>query len=390
MEKDTEGYSQLPKSYLKREWFFFTCISLIFIMGGYAILSLAWDQVNALRWMILTIGGTAALTLSLWRDLEHNHRTEEINLLPTLGLANWVTLLRGLLLTGLAGFLFSPVPTGWLGWIPALLYTIAATSDYIDGYLARISNQTTALGERMDMRLDGAGVLIAAALAVQYQQVPGFYMLVGLSRYLFTGGIWLLNLRNKPVYPLPSSFSRRAMAGLQMGFLAVILLPLFSPPGTYLAATLIGIPFLVNFLVDWLYVSGALKPGIAVPSRWRSLTARYLPIILRVLTALLLLVPILNNSLKPLLEPISGVTMYLQVLIAILLLLGIAGRTAAIGGLILLGFNQMTSGLSIPQYILVILYSAILYLGTGLHSLWVPEKWIINTHIGSPDRKIQV
>ena len=51
-----------------------------------------------------------------------------------------------------------------------------------------------------------------------------------------------------------------------MGLLAVMLWPIFSPPGTHIAATLFALPFLAGFLlahpatIDVLfYVGGGLK-----------------------------------------------------------------------------------------------------------------------------------
>jgi hypothetical protein len=44
------------------------------------------------------------------------------------------------------------------------------------------------------------------------------------------------------------------MAGLQMAFLSIALLPVLSPSVTHTAAVLILIPFLAGFLVDWQMV----------------------------------------------------------------------------------------------------------------------------------------
>ena len=44
------------------------------------------------------------------------------------------------------------------------------------------------------------------------------------------------------------------MAGLQMAFLGLVLLPLFTPTLTHVAAVLILIPFLAGFILDWQMV----------------------------------------------------------------------------------------------------------------------------------------
>jgi CDP-diacylglycerol--glycerol-3-phosphate 3-phosphatidyltransferase len=44
------------------------------------------------------------------------------------------------------------------------------------------------------------------------------------------------------------------MAGIQMAFLGIVLLPLLSPRVIYVAAVLILVPFLAGFLLDWQMV----------------------------------------------------------------------------------------------------------------------------------------
>ena len=56
----------------------------------------------------------------------------------------------------------------------------------------------------------------------------------------------------------PSAPHRRAWAGFQMGFLVVVLWPLFGPPVTLLAGFAFMFPPLIGFLIDWLIVSGSI------------------------------------------------------------------------------------------------------------------------------------
>ena len=137
--------------------------------------------------------------------------------LPTFGWGNRLTLFRGLAISMVAGFLFSPWPNGWLAWLPMLLYTTADIADYLDGYLARITNHATALGERLDMEYDGLGMLIVSLLAVWYGQLPWWYLILGFARYLFVFGLWVRARRGLPSYDLPPSVHRRVFAGLPDG-----------------------------------------------------------------------------------------------------------------------------------------------------------------------------
>jgi hypothetical protein len=66
----------------------------------------------------------------------------------------------------------------------------------------------------------------------------------------------------------------------------------------------------------------------------------------------------------------------------VLLLLGAAGRVAAIAGLAALGFQQMAAPLTALPLALAWLYGAILYLGTGILSVWKPEDRLIYRRVG--------
>jgi CDP-diacylglycerol--glycerol-3-phosphate 3-phosphatidyltransferase len=332
--------------------------------------------------------------------------------LTSLGPGTQLTWLRGLFLAFLAGLLFSPRPPGWLAWLPGLYYTLAAAADVFDGYLARRSRQVTLLGQMLDLNLDGAGVLIAAFLVVQYGQAPAWYLLVGLVRYLFVGWIWLRRRWGLPVYELPPSASRRPFAGAQMGALAVLLWPVFTPPGTHLAASLFAIPFLVGFSLDGLAVSGWRPFGrnpelagtadarLAGPadfstrmSRLHTLTG-WLPVLLRIAVVLLLSGRLYEQFV---LHTIGEVYQSQPVLALIgfgllgigLLSLGAAGRLGALAVLFSAGFHQRMAGLDPVDLLLIAGGSGLFFLGTGPLSLWKPEDRLIRKRLGenpgSPD-----
>jgi CDP-diacylglycerol--glycerol-3-phosphate 3-phosphatidyltransferase len=370
--------------------------------GGYKLLSTQWQIAYAARWLILSGSVCLYLQWSLWRGLKYNSRPGEDHLLATFGPGNNLTILRALMIAALAGFLTSPRPEGWLAWLPGVLYTLAALIDLFDGYMARLTNHTTRLGEMLDMRFDGLGVLIAALLIVQYGQVPFWYLLVAVARYIFLAGTWLRKGLGKPVYDLPPSLSRRPLAGVQMGFMAVMLWPLFSPPITYLAATLFAIPFLVGFSWDWLVVSGAIKPtwNTTRISDLRSNTLRrkatnWLPVGLRFAVVALMVGPLTNRLLNYFTQvayytdlgmpsPTIGVALLslFEATVMLLILLGVGGRASAIVAIGLLGINQVFVPLTPMQVILALVYTAILYLGTGAYSLWTPENHLIYRRLG--------
>lgn len=377
-------------SKLRQRWLITAVLAGLVLLSGYSLLATAWQTGRAIQWLLQTSLSVFYLLWVLWRNLPANHRIGEARLFPDLGAGNVATLFRGVLIACLIGFLFQPRPNGWLAWMPGVLYTLAVLADFLDGYLARLSRRVTRLGEILDLSLDGWGVLAASLIAIQYGQVPLWYLAVALARYLFMAGIWLRQRLSLPVFELQPSLRRRAFAGVQMGFLFFILMPIFSPPGTYLAAAAFALPFLGGFLLDWLTVSGVLQtqPGEGsdssrLLSQTKDIALKWLPLVLRLLVVVLLLWE-LARLLTPGFNPGMDLQARLaqtefiiltlaQVLVLLALSLGAGGRIAAIIGLCSLGVQQMFASLSPAQIFLVILYTSILYLGTGSFSLWKPE-----------------
>jgi CDP-diacylglycerol--glycerol-3-phosphate 3-phosphatidyltransferase len=378
-----ERLKKTPMQALRIEWALISAFSLSFLTVGFVILSVTWQLDLAGRWLILPSLVVAYLLRVLWQNLGANHREGEPDLLPDLGWGNRLTLLRGVLVAGMMGFLLLPRPGGWLIWIPGVLYTLSDAADFFDGYVARVTNRATRLGKILDVSFDGLGVLAASLLVVLYGQAPAWYILVGLARYLFLAGEWLRRRLGKPIYPIPPSLNRRVFAGLQMGFLAAALLPLIPPPGIHIAATLFGLPLLVGFGRDWLYVSGVLKPNSEHSSRLQARVERWLPAGLRILILVLnlgLFVPwmtVLQSG-----SFAFGFIGLLYWLAVGMLVLGVLPRVTSIVALFGLGFAQLLAPLSPIQIALGVAYILILYIGSGAFSLWAPEDYLYRNHAG--------
>jgi len=403
-------------SNLRKWWLKLVFLQSLLIWIGYEMLKNWWVPQFAFRWGVMTALFSIIFGGFLWSSLELNSRSGERKLLQNFGPGNQLTILRGFFLALLFGFLFSPWPRGWLAWIPGLLYTITALADLFDGYLARKFDQETLLGEKLDISLDGLGVLIASILLVQYGQVPAWYLLVGLARYLFLVGIWLRRRMGKPIYELNANSTRRPFAGAQMGFIAVILYPFFSPPGTSLAAALFALPFLIGFSIDWMVVSGIsisrimlgnrmlahVKNRIELHLSWREkmneILTRWMPLVIRISLVILLTVWIEQNlsglirqqyfaaaNMAPTSPPPIlwlGALLLLTLISWVLIALGAAGRFAAIVILFGVGIYLKFYGLNLTELLLVIGAAALFYLGSGPYSLWIPERDIIARRLG--------
>jgi len=399
---------------LRRKWSGLLILQSLLITTGTIIILNWWQSPAAYKWLIFAGVSSGLYFWYLWRRLELNHPQGEVRVLSNFGPGNLLSIWRGMLLMLLVGFLFSPRPPGWLAYIPGMLYISAALADLFDGYLARLSRHETRLGEELDLSLDGFGMLITSALLVQYGQVPAWYLLVGMARYLFLGGIWLRNRMGKPVYPLAEIPVRRPFAGAQMGFAAIVLFPFFSPPGTFLAAAIFAAPFLISFLLDWFTVSGVRFNQIVkvenLPARTLNLVTsirkgaewirirKLAPLVLRSALVILLISWLVDNN-HSWIRTLRNVTttpvdiifqmvnwesvIFLMVFTGLIFIAaGVAGRIAALSVLFGLGIYLEFFQMGTIEIILVLITICLVYLGTGPYSLWNPERKLISQRLG--------
>ena len=382
---------------LRRRWWLVTLIYSVVWGCGYALLPVSWHQQDFAIWWALQ----AALILAylLWnfqRGLPDNHRQGETTLLPALGLGNSLTLVRGLTIGLLAGFLFLPRPTGGLfAWTPAILYTVISILDYLDGYAARVTNHATRLGERLDGICDALALLVAVTLLVSYGQLPTWYLLVGLAPYLYRLALRWRQRRQRPSFDLPPSHRRRMLAGFQMGFISVLLWPLNYPTAaTALAAVAFSAPVLAGFVRDWLVVSGRLDPHSIRYQTWShrlsELFDTWLPPLLRAGVVLLSMVYLLPIAINPIQRealflwpgtPYPALAANLLALLtastSLMLALGLLARLAALGLLAPIVITTLTGGLNGLNGSLLVGIILLMLLGGGRWSLWrLDDIWV--------------
>lgn len=386
-----------PTSLLRRcglAAFTYICVWLL----GYWSLD-NWHYTYSNRWLVLAgIMLVVALTI-LAGNLRHNRRTENAPLLPTLGYGNGMTLARGLLLLLLSGFLFSPRPTAPLLWAPAILLTASRLIDCFDGYVARVTRHDTKLGAILDIEFDGLDLLVAVLLGIQYGVLPGWYIVLAVSRQLFVMGLWLRSRAGKPNREWPPSDNRRVIAAYQTGFITVMLWPVFTPPLSTLASVLFAIPLIYSFGRDWLVVSYVIDPDSTFYQKARAgiktFFEGWLPLLARMvavgLTGLILWreAPTFVHW-QPYLTHIGLVgTWLLPVLIglfviaAICVLLGIAGRVAALVLLYLACLDIWAGGFVWYENALLFTAASIAtHLGSRWLTLWQPEEPVLRTYFG--------
>jgi phosphatidylglycerophosphate synthase len=343
------------------------------LLIGFSLLGFAEGWRIAGQWLLQAGLIGEFVWLYAWRRLGLNRAGVGIPLYTNLGWGNRLTLLRGGLIALTGGFLFLNINV----LLPAILYTLAALLDRLDGYAARSSKQVSLLGNELDITFDALGLLVAPLLAISLGKIHGSYLLLSIAYYVYQWALQRRRNRGLVVYALPPNPLRRTLAGFQMGFVAVALWPVLNPQLTIIASVAFMLPVLFGFTVDWGVVSGRLPPqAISNLDDW---SRRFFQPGLRLLLALALLLFLAARDFG--LFPLADITDYLSALgllfSASLILLGFAGRFGALILIILLGWRYPIGDITIWGSLLIFTTSWILLLGTGRFSLWQwDDDWV--------------
>jgi CDP-diacylglycerol--glycerol-3-phosphate 3-phosphatidyltransferase len=254
-----ESGPSVPSALVRRVWAAVAQALVVTVVAGAVVRSVA-SPGTALRWGAASTLALVVVLGVLVANRAENHPPATETVYSSLGLPNAITLGRGVLVAWVAGFVFLPAwPVGPLAWVPAVCYGAAAVADALDGAIARRNGRVTRLGERLDMEYDALGLLVAPLVGVVAGVIPAPYLAVGVARYAFVAGIALRERRGRPVSDLPERSSRRVLAGAQMAYVAVALVPATPSVVVVGGALVFGGGVLVGFARDWLYVSGRLR-----------------------------------------------------------------------------------------------------------------------------------
>lgn len=379
---------------LRRQWLVIVAVTLLLWIISFSILTaqtpLAW------RWLVLSGAVLSYVLWNLWQQLALNHPPGLTDLFPSLGVANLLSIARGLLLGCLAGFVFLPWPQGLAAWLIVLLATVVGLGDWFDGFVARRLNRVTVLGQQLDLEIDALFVAVLSALGIHYGQLPWWFLLVGLARYLFVVALKWRKQQGLATFDLPPSVHRRILAGIITGILTVALWPIVPAEMSIIVASVYGLPLLLGFIRDWLIASGRLEASdgryLRLQARLYHLFAQHLPLLWRTLLIIAISFILYNSASwqQPanwvalltswgLSRPDFWASFFVIVALAgsLFVLLGIAGRLVSLILLFPIGFSISTLGLNLNNGIALFCASMIYLFGTGLYSLWQPERNLI-------------
>jgi nicotinamide-nucleotide amidase len=102
--------------------------------------------------------------------------------------ANRVTLARMIFIPVFVVVLLARLPN-WGAWIAALIFTVLASTDALDGYLARSRNEVTNFGKLMDPLADKLLVTAALVSLVQLGALSAWIAILIISREFIVTGL---------------------------------------------------------------------------------------------------------------------------------------------------------------------------------------------------------
>lgn len=107
-----------------------------------------------------------------------------------MNLPNWITLSRLLGIPFIIYFLHTPTPEHRL--IALTIFLVTASTDWLDGYLARKLDQITELGKFLDPLVDKLLVIAPLLVLIELNQIPAWGVFLIIAREIAIAG-WRVN-----------------------------------------------------------------------------------------------------------------------------------------------------------------------------------------------------
>jgi CDP-diacylglycerol--glycerol-3-phosphate 3-phosphatidyltransferase len=181
-----------------------------------------------------------------------------------MNLPNILTLSRIVMIPVFVGIFY--LPFGWSYLVSAVIFALAAITDWVDGYLARKLDQSTPFGAFLDPVADK--LMVAVALAVLIEEYANVLLtipaviIIGREVVISALREWMAEVGSRASVAV--SFIGKIKTTAQM--VAIVGLLAF-PPGQFWAYVAIGLLYLAAVLTLWsmvLYLKAAsndLFPG---------------------------------------------------------------------------------------------------------------------------------
>jgi len=176
-------------------------------------------------------------------------------------LPNNLTLLR-IFLIPVIGFLIF-IPTFWAAWGALALYTIACVTDWLDGYIARRQNITSAFGRFLDPIADKLLIAILLLIFAALHRLDGWWILAAcvimFREVLIAGLREFLGPQNIVIHVSNLAKWKTTSQMIALGFLVVGDFGNWLLPETLLIGQiLLSVSAVLTLITGWDY----LKQGL--------------------------------------------------------------------------------------------------------------------------------
>lgn len=158
------------------------------------------------------------------------------------------------------------LPYGWSALATAVIFAVAALTDWLDGYLARRWNQTTPFGAFLDPVADK--LMVATALTVLIEQHHTFWLTVPamiiIGREIVISALreWMAEMGSRASVAV--SFLGKIKTTAQMVSIVILLA---NPPGQGIVDLGLGLLYIAAVLTLWSMV-------IYLRAAWRQFGAK--------------------------------------------------------------------------------------------------------------------
>lgn len=188
------------------------------------------------------------LTLSKTHEIISDMKT-----LKTLNIPNILTMMRIVLIPVFVCVFY--LPWSWSHITAAIIFSIACATDWLDGYLARLLNQTSLFGAFLDPIADKLAVAIALVLLVGENHF--FYMTLPaaiiVGREIIVSGLreWMAELGKRASVAV--NYISKIKTATQM--IALILLIAFKPDTSWLGILGYVFLYIAALLTLWTMIA---------------------------------------------------------------------------------------------------------------------------------------
>jgi len=187
---------------------------------------------------------------------------------------NSLTALRIVLIPVFVSIFYMPVdviPTHWVNISATVVFTLAAFTDWLDGYLARMLNQTSAFGAFLDPVADKLMVVAALIVLVEIDRVDAIIALIIIGREIAISALreWMAGLGKGGSVAV-------AMLGKIKTVAQMLAIPflLYFDPVTISSIGVINIKLIGEVLIDTAAFLTLLSMAYYLKAAWPSMKAR--------------------------------------------------------------------------------------------------------------------